>query len=95
MHVDAAGRQAIESGIMRAKEILDLQRRRPFSGLRIYLSDGESYEIRHPEQMSVTTTVIHLALPQLDNGVPTRSVYRDPVHVTRVEPLNGDNGSTD
>jgi hypothetical protein len=79
---------------MRAREILDLQRRRPFSGLRIYMSDGESYEIHHPEQMSVTTTIIHLALPRLADSVPTWSVYCAPVHVTRVEPLNGDDGSS-
>lgn len=30
---------------MIAREILDLQRRRPFPGLRVHLSDGTSYEV--------------------------------------------------
>ena len=80
---------------MRAREILELQRRRPFTGLRILLSDGEFYEINHPEQMAVSSTIVHLVLPPLKDGVPGRTVYCDPVHVTRVEPLNGEETSAD
>ncbi len=80
---------------MIAKEILELQRKRPFTGLRIYVSDGESYEILHPEMMLVTPTLVHIALPPLVEGVPEGgSVYCDPVHITRIEPLNGPKRST-
>ena len=78
---------------MRAREILDLQRRRPFSGLRIHVSDGETYEIRHPEQMVVSNTIVHLVMPPIVDGVPDRSVYVDPVHVTRIEPVNGESAA--
>ncbi len=38
---------------MTAKEIIELQRIRPFPGLRITISDGQTYEVRHPELMTV------------------------------------------
>ena len=75
---------------MIAQEILALQRKRPFTGLRIYLSDGEMYDVTHPEMMAVTKTLVFIALPPLTDGVPEGgSVYCDPVHITRIEPLNG------
>lgn len=74
---------------MLAKEIQVLQRKQPFTGLRIDASEGSTYDITHPEMRFVTATVVHLALPPLENGLPTESVYIDPIHVTRIEPLNG------
>ena len=74
---------------MVAKEIIELQRTRPFPGLRFYVSDGKSYEIRHPERMMVTRTMLHLAVSRGKDGVPIRTVYCDPVHITRIEPING------
>ena len=75
---------------MHPREIIELQRERPFVGLRIYISDGSSYEITHPEMMLVMPGRVYIALPPLKDGVPTGgSVYCDPVHVTRIEPLNG------
>jgi hypothetical protein len=74
---------------MTAKEILELQRRRPFPGLRVHVSDGTSYDVTHPEMMAVTKTLVFIALPPVSEGVPERSVYCDPIHITRVEPING------
>ena len=74
---------------MPAKEILELHRRRPFPGLRIHLSDGTSYEVMHPEMMAVTKTLVFIALPPVSEGVPERCVYCDPIHITRIEPVNG------
>ena len=74
---------------MTAKEIITLQRTRPFPGLRIYVSDGEAYEVTHPEMMSVTRTLVFIALSPGKDGVPERSAYCDPVHITRIEPMNG------
>ena len=76
---------------MTANEILELQSRRPFEGLRLYVSDGAIYEVRHTERMVVTRTLVHMALSPGKDGVPERSAYCDPVHITRIEPLK--NGS--
>ena len=74
---------------MRPKEILTHLRRRPFAPIRIHISDGASYDVSHPEMMAVTTTVVFIAQPPESDGVPERSVYCDPVHITRIEPLDG------
>ena len=75
---------------MRANEILRQQRTRPFKPIRIHLSDGASYDVRHPEMMMVTAAVVFIALAPEKDGVPDRSVYCDPLHVTRIEPINGE-----
>ena len=76
---------------MTAYEIKTLMGTRPFQGMRIYISDGESYEVRHPDMVFVTSTIVQIGLEPLDRGdIPTGgSVYVDPVHITRIEPLNG------
>ena len=71
---------------MVARELLDLQRERPFRALRIFISDGEVYEVRHPEMMLVTQTKVVIALPNGED-VPEHTVYCDPVHITRVVPV--------
>lgn len=72
---------------MVAREIIELQRQQPFPGLRIHISDGQSYEIRHPELMLVTKTKVVIALPASADEVPEKTVYCDPIHITRIEPL--------
>ena len=74
---------------MTAYEIKTLMRTRPFQGMRIYFSDGEAYEVTHPDMVFVTSTIVQIGLPPLDRGnIPTgESVYVDPVHITRIEPL--------
>ena len=72
---------------MRLSEILSHQRRTPFQPIRLHISDGSSYEVHHPEFMYITaTTVVIGQLPEVD-GVPASSVYCDPLHITRIEPL--------
>lgn len=75
---------------MRASEILGHLRTRPFKAIRIHMSDGASYAVRHPEMMAVTTSVVFIAQPPEKDGVPERSVYCDPLHVTRIEPIDGE-----
>jgi hypothetical protein len=74
-----------------AQEIKALLRTRPFQGVRIHISDGESCEVTHPDMVFVTSTIVQIALAPLDfHDIPTGgSVYVDPVHITRIEPLNG------
>ena len=64
-------------------------RREPFRPIRICMSDGASYEVHHPENALVTRTEVAIAV-EADNGeLPERMVYCDPLHVTRIEPLDG------
>ena len=64
-------------------------RREPFLPIRIYMSDGSSYEVRHPEMAVVTRRDVFIALPPLQGDMPERAVFCDPLHVTRIEPIDG------
>ncbi len=39
--------------------------------------------------MSVARTLVFIALSPGEDGVPDASAYCDPVHITRIEPING------
>ncbi len=73
--------------VMRPDEIRAHLRKQPFLPIRIYVSDGSSYEVRHPEMMFVTRAEVIIGLG--DDDMPERCVYCDPLHITRIEPLNG------
>ena len=75
--------------IVRPVEILSHVRRRPFQPIRVHVSDGASYDVRHPEMMMVTTRVVMIAQPPEVDGVPDRSVYCDPLHIARIELIDG------
>lgn len=74
---------------MRAKEILTHQRKRPFTPIRIHVSDGASYDVRHPEMFTVTAHAVFIAQPPEEDGVLQGSVHCDPMHITRIQPING------
>ena len=61
----------------------------PFEPFRVCLSDGATYEVRHPEMMLVTRRQVIIALPRPGEEIARRVVYCDPLHITRIEPING------
>lgn len=73
---------------MRPGEIRAHLRRRPFRPLRVYISDGSSYDVRHPELMLVTRREVVIALDPGDDEIPERSAYCDPVHIPSIEPID-------
>ena len=74
---------------MRPKEIVRLQLKRPYIPLRVHVSDGSWYDVRHPEMMTVTSTLVFIGQEPFDYGLPERFASCDPLHVTRVEPIDG------
>lgn len=74
---------------MRAKEISKYLRKEPFQAFGIFVSDGSHYDIRHPEMVLVTQTVVAIALDPGNGDVPEEMAYCDPLHITRIEPLKG------
>ena len=74
---------------MRPEKVRDHLRRVPFRPFRIHMSDGSSYEVRHPEFVFVTRYEIYVAIPAAGDAVPERAVFCDPLHVTRIEPVDG------
>lgn len=74
---------------MRAEEIRNHVRTQPFRPFRLYLSNGASYDVRHPELIYISRREVIVALEVGEDDVPERSAYCDPMHVTNIEPLDG------
>ena len=74
---------------MRPQEIRAHLRQRPFEPFRIYMSDGSSYDVRHPEMALVSRTKVVIATKLAWDDLPDQLVYCDPVHVTRIEAFDG------
>ena len=72
---------------MRTIEIEKQHTERPFVPFRLCLSDGKGYEVRHPEMLIVSRTVLAVAVHKPRSRQPERVVLCDPVHVVRIEPL--------
>lgn len=84
---------------MRAEELTELLRRRPFVPLRIILTDGETYDIRHPDLVLVLRQRVDIGLqPDPNTGVLERVAHCSLLHVVRIDELplatpTGSNGS--
>lgn len=74
---------------MNAAQVREHLRREPFRPVRIHISDGSHYDVHHPEMALVTRTEVAIALEDAQGELPERMVYCDPLHITRIEPLNG------
>ena len=61
----------------------------PFQPFRVFLSDGATYVVRHPEMILVTRREVVIALPKSGEAIARQVVYCDPLHITRLEPVNG------
>jgi hypothetical protein len=76
---------------MRAQLILAHLRKQPFIPIRVFMSDGATYDVRHPEMAAVSAAEMVIGIEPLDDEVPHRFAYCDPVHIARIEPIDGDN----
>jgi hypothetical protein len=74
---------------MRPDDILDLIRRQPFVPFRLRLSNGQSFDIRHPEVALVTRAGIVIGIPgtSTDERYPDRYAVVAPIHINTIEPL--------
>ena len=72
---------------MRVQEIERYLKHRPFKPFRLCMTDGSSYEVRHPEMLLVSRTAIAMAVHERDPQRPEGIVCCDPLHITRVEPV--------
>jgi hypothetical protein len=75
---------------MRPAETQKQIKGQPFVPLRMRLSEGPHYDIRHPEMVIVSLSVIGLAVYGQKNGeLAERVVLCDPMHITSLEPIDG------
>ena len=74
---------------MRAQEIHAHSCKRPFVPIRVFLSDGSWHDVRHPEFIFVMQREVVIGTASQGGEFPERAAYIDPIHITRVEPING------
>ncbi|MEE9296155.1 MAG: hypothetical protein V3W34_14510 [Phycisphaerae bacterium] len=74
---------------MRPGQIREHLKIQPFRPIRVHISDGSSYDIRHPEMAYVTASQVMIALEISEDDLPDKVVFCDPVHIARIEPLDG------
>lgn len=76
--------------VMRPEELRTLLRRQPFIPIRVYLSDGTTYEIHHPEMALLTRSTVEIGIEeQKGSGVADRVMHCSLVHVVRIENVDG------
>lgn len=69
-------------------EIQKHQRATPFNPFRIHVSDGSSYEVREPHHIVASARIVCIGIGKVIDGVPLDSIYVNPIHITRIEPLS-------
>jgi hypothetical protein len=73
---------------MRPEELAVLLRRRPFVPIRIHITDGMTYDIRHPENVMVLRARVDIGVGgDPVTGVIDRVDFVSLLHVVRVEDL--------
>ena len=73
--------------MMRPESLRDELHRQPFVPLRIYLADGKTYEIRHPEMAMVTSREVYVGREETSpgSGIARGLDLVSLLHVVRVE----------
>jgi hypothetical protein len=75
---------------MRPEELKNIIRRQPFLPVRIFLSDGTTYDIRHPEMAFITRSTVEVGREAREgSGIADDVVYISLVHVVRAEHIDG------
>jgi hypothetical protein len=76
---------------VRPEDVLELLREQPFEPFRIYLSDGATFDIWHPDLAIVqrSQVVVGVPGPEGPDGPAERTVNCALIHITRTEAING------
>jgi len=72
---------------MTVQTFRDMLDRRQFQPVRLVLSSGQSYEIRHPEMALLTRTDLLVGVEIGEDGVPAEFKILSLLHVTAIEPI--------
>jgi hypothetical protein len=74
---------------MRTEELRELIKKTPFQPFRLFLSNGQSYDVTHPDLAMVGRNDLILGLPASDipAGVFDRFVFVALMRINNIEPL--------
>lgn len=74
---------------MRPVELRTLSRRTPFVPIRIRLTDGSFYDVKHPEMALITRSTVEIGIEEKEgSGIADQVIYCSLVHIVKVEILN-------
>jgi hypothetical protein len=75
---------------MRGEELRNLIRQQPFNPIRLHLTDGTTYDIRHPEMAFITKSTVEIGQEEKEgSGVADEVMYVTLIHIVRAEYMNG------
>jgi len=74
---------------MRPDDLYEFTRKRPFMAFRIYVSDGETYDVRHPDQVIVLRSRIIIGVVG-KRRIPEHVQHVSLIHITRIEELESE-----
>jgi hypothetical protein len=77
-----------ESNAMTVQTFREMFGRRPFQPVKVTLSSGLVFEIRHPEMAMLTRTSLLLGVDVAPDGVPAEFKILSLLHVASMEPLS-------
>lgn len=72
---------------MAPQDIFRHIKQKPFRPFRMFISDGSSFDVPDEYLARVEVTQVWIGVDPDDSGLPQRSVYLAPNHVTQIEPL--------
>lgn len=72
---------------MTVQTFREMLARRPFQPVKLTLSSGQAFEIRHPEMALLTRTSILIGTDVAEDGVPAEFKIVPLLHVTGMEPI--------
>ncbi len=76
---------------MRMQDVQKRLRDAPFRPFRMHLTDGSSYEVRHPELVLLGRRMLILGIPgRPENTYFETSVDIDLMHIVRMDDLDGE-----
>ena len=79
---------------MEPQEIRKHHIRTPFIPFRIVMDDGTAYMIDDPSIMGIDLMAVYVGVdPDEESGLPRRSVWLSPSHISRIEPLPREAGA--
>ena len=74
---------------MRLEDIRSLTRKLPFQPFRVFLSNGQTFDIFHPYMILATPDAAHISVPSDDGPqrVKDEAVIVSLYHIQKIEPL--------
>ena len=74
---------------MRPEDVREHLHQQPFEPFRIYMSDGATFDVDHPEMCMVGRSTIYVGVPDpKKRWMVIRLAHCALIHITRIEPLN-------